>query len=151
MITNCKYLKQKLNKKFECKKQNKIINIKECNNCKFRENKESNKHQIKKRTYKKAKKEKNRYSIIYNDLTKCCVDGCLTPYYNVQVNEVYEGAKRNASIKHGFTTPFCCIHHNGFHNDRSFALYYKRMFQREYERNHSREDFLKIIHVNYLE
>ncbi len=34
---NCIYLKQKLNRTLECKKQNKIINIKECNNCKFKE------------------------------------------------------------------------------------------------------------------
>ncbi len=178
-MTNCKYLKQKLNRKFECKLTKKIINIKECNNCKFRENKESNNHQIKnkthssslkdskkqnysnmrlksnkpllkKRTYKQTKKEKQRYSIIYKDLTKCCVEGCLTPYYNVEKNEVYEGAKRTASIKNGFVSPFCKFHHDQFHNDRSFALYYKRMFQKEYERNHSRKDFLKIIHVNYL-
>lgn len=35
----CTYLKQKLNGKLECKKQKKIINIRECNECKYRENK----------------------------------------------------------------------------------------------------------------
>ncbi len=49
-MTNCKYLKPKINRQLECKKQNKIINIKECNGCKFREDKVSYKHQIKKRT-----------------------------------------------------------------------------------------------------
>lgn len=51
---NCTYLKQKINRTLECKKQkengkNKIINIRECNGCKFREDKISNYHQIKKR------------------------------------------------------------------------------------------------------
>lgn len=49
-MTNCTYLKQKLNRTLECKKQNKIINIRECNGCKYREDKESNKQQIKART-----------------------------------------------------------------------------------------------------
>ena len=37
---NCKYLKIKLNKKFECKKTNRIINLKDCTNCKYKEYKE---------------------------------------------------------------------------------------------------------------
>lgn len=152
MINNkCKYFKQKLNRQLECKKQNKIINIRECNGCKFREDKVSNNHQIKKRTYKQAKKEKERYSIIYNDLSKCCVRGCLTPYYGVEKNEVYEGAKRSASIKYGFVCPLCKNHHNQFHNDRKFALYYKKMFQLEFEKTHSKNEFLDIIHCSYLD
>lgn len=38
-MTNCIYLKQKLNRTLECKKQKKIINIIECNGCKYREDK----------------------------------------------------------------------------------------------------------------
>ncbi len=34
---NCKYLKQKLNKKLECKLNNKIITLKDCSNCKYKE------------------------------------------------------------------------------------------------------------------
>ena len=34
---NCIYLKQKLNRTLECKKKQKIINIKECNSCKYKE------------------------------------------------------------------------------------------------------------------
>lgn len=146
----CTYLKIKMNHSLECKKQKKIINIRECNGCKYREDKISNNYQIKKRTYKQAKKEKNRFSIIYQDLSKCCVEGCLTPYFNVSKNEVYEGSKRSASIKHGFVCSFCEEHHRLFHNDREFALYYKKMFQVEFEKTHSREEFLSIIHCNYL-
>ena len=163
-MANCKYLKQKINRKLECKKQNKIINIRECSSCPLCEwttkvhNKSSStfskkspvKSGLKKRTYKQSKKEKQRYSIIYKDLTKCCVEGCLTPYYNVEKNEVYEGAKRSASIKHGFVCPLCKIHHDQFHNDREFALIYKKMFQRKFEETHSREEFLRIIYCNYL-
>lgn len=126
--SKCTYLKQKFNKTLECKKQKKIINIKECNSCEYKEF--ANSESIKKRTYKQSKKEKNRYSILYNDLSKCCVEGCLTPYYCVEKNEVYEGAKRSASIKYGFVCSFCQIHHDQFHNNREFALLYKKCFKR---------------------
>lgn len=49
-MANCTYLKQKINGKLECKKKKEIINIRECNGCKFREDKVSSKQQIKKRT-----------------------------------------------------------------------------------------------------
>ena len=150
-MANCKYLKQKINRKLECKKQKKIINIRECNRCPLCEwTTKDNNSNIKKRTYKQSKKEKQRYSIIYKDLTRCCVEGCLTPYYCVEKNEVYEGAKRSASIKNGFVCSFCKIHHEQFHNNREFALIYKKMFQRKFEETHSREEFLGIVYCSYL-
>ena len=36
-MSNCKYLKQKLNRKLECKLNNKIITFKDCTNCKYKE------------------------------------------------------------------------------------------------------------------
>lgn len=150
MSNNCKYFKIKMNRTFECKKQNKIINIKECNGCLFKDiNFFDNKKSIKKRTYKQSKKEKERYSIIYKDLTKCCVLGCNSTY-NIAKNEVYEGAKRKTSIINGFVCPFCELHHNQFHHDREFALFYKRLFQIEFEKTHTREEFINLIHYNYL-
>ena len=43
MNNNCIYLKQKINRTLECKKKKKIINIKECNNCKLKEYKKCTK------------------------------------------------------------------------------------------------------------
>jgi len=37
MSNNCKYLKQKLNKKLECKLTKKIITLKDCSNCIYKE------------------------------------------------------------------------------------------------------------------
>lgn len=99
------------------------------------------------RTYKQTKREKERYSIIYKDLTKCAL--CPSKI-GIEKNEVYEGAKRGASIKHGFVIPLCEIHHKKFHNNRKFALSIKRQFQEEFEKTHTREEFLSIIHRNYL-
>lgn len=35
-MNNCNHLKQKLNRTLQCKRTNKIINIRECNNCKYK-------------------------------------------------------------------------------------------------------------------
>lgn len=148
----CIYYKtrKKNNKKekkiyYYCSKQRKEITYIDCKNCPYKEYK-SNNNQIKKRTYKLAKKEKNRYSILYNDLTKCCI--CGNPA--VEINEVYSGAYRQLSIDYGCVISLCHHHHKQFHNDRIFNLYYKSLFQEEFEKTHSREEFLKIFKKNYI-
>lgn len=104
---------------------------------------------IKRRSNKLIQAEKKRYSIIYQDLTKCCVEGCQTPYCGVQKNEVFEGAYRQVSMKHGMVCPLCFLHHKQFHEDREFALYYKRMFQDKFVESHSLEEFIEIFKQNY--
>lgn len=128
MYKNCVYLKQKMNRTLFCKKQNKIINIGNCKSCKFHEFPENRKMvtTIKKRTNKQQKKEKERFSIIYQDLSKCCECECIV---GIEKNEVFEGAYRQTSIKYGAVAPFCFKHHKQFHNDRLFNLKYKIKFQ----------------------
>lgn len=104
---------------------------------------------MKKRTYRQNKKEKERFSIIYNDLSKCCVKGCLTPYYLVEKNEVFEGAFRNRSINYGAVCPFCKNHHDLFHNNILFNLEYKLLFQNEYINKYSLEWFIKTFGQDY--
>lgn len=106
---------------------------------------------MKKKTYKLAKAERNRYSIIYDDLTKCAI---CTSTYNINLHEVYYGSNRQNSIKYGCVIPLCQEHHtgdNGIHNHRNIDMYYKRMFQEEMEKTMSREEFISIFHKNYLQ
>lgn len=147
----CKYykIKRKNNKKekriyYYSSCLRKEINYNECKACFYKGYKSNN--QIKKRTYNLAKKEKNRFSILYNNLDKCCI--CGNPI--VELNEVYEGAYRQLSIDYGMITPFCRIHHNSFHNDRLFNLYYKALFQTEFEKTYSHDLFMKIFKNNYI-
>lgn len=91
--------------------------------------------------------ERKRYSIIYDDLSKCAE--CKNTF-GIEKNEVYEGSKRITSMKNGFVVPLCQSCHRRFHNDRQFALKYKMMFQRAYELDHSREEFINLIHRSYL-
>jgi len=121
---------------------NKIINL-------HNKTKNTVQKSIKKRSYKLAKREKERYSIIYQDLSKCCVNGCLTPNYNVQKNEVFDGAYRQLSIKHGMICPLCDNHHKQFHKDRRFAIKYKIQFEEEFLKNHVKEEWLDIFKIDY--
>lgn len=142
-----------------CKLHNKEVSI-FCNKCPFeikydidKINKSKLKSKtnkpINKKSNKLSKAEKDRFSIIYQDLSKCCVEGCLTPYYKVEKNEVFEGAYRQLSIKHGMVCPFCKNHHDLFHNDRKFALYYKIMFESKFIDLYSYEIYMKIFKIDY--
>lgn len=147
-MNNCKNLKIKLNRQFECKKSKKIITLSECSNCPYKEYNNIKVNPIRNYTKKRAKAEKERFSIIYQDLTKCAV--CGSKQDHIDNNEVYEGAKRGVSMKYGFVIPLCFDCHKRFHNDHEFALIYKKRFQKEFEKTHTREEFLNIIHRNYL-
>jgi len=148
-MNNCINLKIKLNRTLYCKKRKKIITIDDCKLCKYKEYKNIQQKKIKQRTYKQAKKEKNRYSIIYKDMNKCCVEGCATPYYKVESNEVFEGSFRNRSILNGAICPLCKNHHNLFHNNIIFNLEYKLLFQQLYVESKSLEWFIKTFGQDY--
>ena len=149
----CKYYKIKKNNKKEkriyyyCSYQRKEITYSNCKDCPYKQLKSSRKAAIKKCTYKLAKREKERFSIPYDDLTKCCVCGSST---NIELNEVFEGSYRQLSIDYGMVMPLCHLHHKQFHNDRLLALYYKALFQKEFEKTNSHDLFIKIFKKNYI-
>lgn len=92
----------------------------------------------------------DRYSIL-NNLDKCYF--CKKP--RQAIHEVYFGtANRKISIKNGFCVGLCNYHHNmsndGVHFDKAKDLELKQLYQKEYEKTHSREDFIKLIGRSYL-
>lgn len=70
-MSNCKYLKQKLNRKLECKLKDKIITLKDCSNCNYKEYHfpdngkivKSNNHQMSKTIAKHSKNGQNKAKI----------------------------------------------------------------------------------------
>ncbi len=75
---------------------------------------------------------------------------------NIHRHHVYFGnGNRKISEKHGFVVDLCGYHHNqsnnGVHFDRNLDLLVKKHVQREYEKNHSRTEFIKLIGRNYLD
>ena len=91
-----------------------------------------------------------RFSIL-NNLERCYF--CGKPAQCI--HEVYYGtANRRISIQNGFCVGLCHGEHNLYtksvHNDRKMDLELKQLYQKEYEKNHTRDEFIKLIGKSYL-
>ena len=85
---------------------------------------------------------------------KCILTGKTE---GIHMHHVFFGADRKASDKHGFIVPLHWDRHLAAspyrtpHNDRRTDLMLKRYMQSEYEKKHSRAEFLAIIGRDYLQ
>jgi len=135
---------------FYCTLKRETITYDECKSCGDKEYKRYK--PIKKRTYKQTKREKGRYSIIADDLSKCVVCGITT---GINKHEVFYGKNRQNSINYKFIIPLCQKHHtgkNGIHFNNELNLFYKRLCQKKFEEEYgTRNDFIKIFGRNYLD
>lgn len=101
---------------------------------------------MKQKTAKLRKLEKNRYSILTKDLEHCWLCG-KSP---VDIHEIYGGANRKISMKNGFCMPLCRQHHEIITNENTLSIYIKEICQQEFEKTHSRVEFMNLIGKNYL-
>lgn len=149
MSQNCKYLKQKINRKLYCKKIKKEIKISNCSNCIY---KEYNRFPIKGKTINKSKRlaklERNRSSILTDDLDKCFIPGCGK--VKEDLHEIYPGRNRLNSIKYGLVLPLCREHHILIHNDLNTRLIYFKLGQKKFNEVYPELDFVEIFKRNYL-
>lgn len=90
--------------------------------------------------------ERKRFSILTEDLQHCYICGRTKNH----IHEIYEGSKRKASMEYGCCLPVCRACHQKFHNDREFALYYKKIFQKKFAKQYPNIDFISIFYKNYL-
>lgn len=150
-MNKCKYLRQR-QKDYKwygyCTKKGEIVPLfcKGCDDMEFKEQKT-----LKSRTNKQAKKEKERFSIIYPDLTKCCNCGSKI---NLHKHEVFYGKNRQNSIKYGLVIPLCFNHHTGkcgIHCDNELNIFYKKLAQKKWESTYgNRKEFIKIFGRSWL-
>lgn len=155
---NCIYLKQKLNRKLECKKQKKIINIKECNSCKYKKykctefsknsaNGSLKNNELHKKSAKLAKLERNRFSVFTDDLDHCII--CKRK--KEHLHEIFFGANRQKSMQYGFVIPLCTEHHAEMHINKDWQEYWHVMGQEYWEEFiGSREEFIEVFRKSYL-
>ena len=73
----------------------------------------------------------------------------------VEEHHIYFGhGLREKSERHGFKCFLCQYHHRdskgGVHGNRQIDLMLKRVCQEEYEKTHSRQEWMKLIKRNYL-
>lgn len=73
---------------------------------------------------------------------------------NVEMHHVFFGHNRKACDRLGYMIPLCRYHHTGpqgIHFNKGMELFYKRLAQEDFEKTHTREEFMKLIGKNYKE
>lgn len=161
---NCKFLKQKLNQKLECKLTNKIITFKDCKECKEKEYKSNimisnnsipnirksndfpNNRKMVTKSKKLAKMERNRTSILTDDMEHCYICGSKKEH----VHEVCFGKNRLNSIKYGLLIPVCFNCHMKIHNDINLQEEHHKIAQKKFNEVYPDLDFVEIFKRNYL-
>lgn len=160
--SNCKNFKKRTKKYkafFYCSLLKREITFEECSHCKNKNYKEYSKlksnSEIKKRTTKQAKIERDRYSLFTEDMDHCIE--CGLP--GINKHEIFYGSgKRKLSIKYGLVIPLCtCKHHDqvnkhGIHFDTELRdKWHKKgqaMFMKHYGK--TADEFKEIFGRKYL-
>lgn len=81
---------------------------------------------------------------------RCWVCGRVT---GLERHHVLGGPNRKWSEKYGLTVWLCREHHtgtHGVHNDRDLSLQLRQAAQVAFERDHTREEWMRIFGRNYL-
>lgn len=89
--------------------------------------------------------EKNRYSILINDLSRCYL--CGKPKNHL--HEIYFGKNRINSMKYGCVVPLCASCHTKVHSNVELDLKLKKLCQKRFIEVYD-DDFLSIFRKNYI-
>lgn len=164
-MSNCIYLKQKFNHKFECKRNKEEICLKDCSNCPYKEYKKCT-ITVKKTTYKwknaqkspvycakmkqrsnkLAKLEKNRFSLFTDNMNKCY----FCPNKKDHIHEIFCGRNRQNSMKYGLCLPICESCHSTYQNDFLFNEKWHKKGQAMFNKTYPDLNFENIFKKNYL-
>jgi len=101
---------------------------------------------MKQKSSKLAKLERNRKSILTEDLKHCFI--CKQS--PVDIHEIYSAGSRKQSMKYNFCVPLCRHCHQNITLNYNDNLKLKKLCQSKFEENHTREEFMQIIHKSYL-
>ena len=153
----CKNIKIKLNKQIVCKITNEPVDLKKCTKeCKYyipkskrtsfnNKNKQLKRKSLSK-SYKITKLERNRFSIITNNLDVCILCGNKKD----NLHEIFGGRNRSNSMKYGLVIPLCLEHHQKIHKNKELQDFYHRIGQDRFIKHYPDLDFLTIFKKNYL-
>ena len=103
------------------------------------------------------KKRKHKKSILQKKDGTCylCVqEGIYRMWPYLEEHHVFDGPNRIHSEAEGLKVYLCIDHHRGregVHNNISLMRKLQQQAQREYEKTHSRQQFMELIGRNYLE
>ena len=127
---------------FYCKCKNDIISLSDCKNCSdfiLKRNKPINKMSVK---LKKLESQRDK-NLIKTGKCQYCNIYCL----KLDAHEVYGGSNRRRSIENGFVILLC----RKCHSDENIISQLRKTYQKEYEKTHTRADFIKLIGKSYLD
>ena len=159
MNNKCINLKQKLNHKFVCKKTNKEINLKQCNNCNYKKYKkctiksnslcknDKKSTIIHNQSAKLRKLERNRFSLFSKDNDCCIICGSS---YKLTWHEIFDGRNRANSMRYGLCLRICIKCHETLQNDKNFNEIWHKKGQAMFVRTYPDLDFRDIFRKNYL-
>lgn len=99
--------------------------------------------EIKKKSNKLAKLERQRDKNIIK-YGEC--DYCHKKFKHLDPHEVYGGSNRKRSIKYNFVKKLC----RNCHSNEEILKQLKIDTQKEFEKTHTREEFIKRYGKNYL-
>ncbi len=135
---------KKYSKYLYCRKKKRNISYDNCKTCvDFKLNET---YKIRNKSKKLVNAERKRFSILTNNLEVCYVCGKKKDH----IHEIYKGANRQVSIRNGFCVPLCNGCHARTENEIDFLRSLQVECQKTYEKNHTREEFLKLIGRNFL-
>lgn len=88
----------------------------------------------------------------------CEKQGIYRTYKDLQKHHIYGGPNRKISERHGFFVWLCRAHHTGDEEGNHAAVHFNKEnaqilhedCQREFEKTHSREEFMQLIGRSYL-
>lgn len=126
---------------FYCRSLRKEITLEECKQCQNKEFK----------NYKPIKKKSNKLSKIERERDKDLVKKGICEYcgrysWRLDPHEVYGGSNRIRSIKNNFVKKLC----RDCHEDEDIINELRKTVQEQFEKEHTREEFINLIGMSYL-
>lgn len=101
---------------------------------------------MKKYSSKRARLERNRYSVFTNDMDTCFF--CGRP--RVDIHEILYGSNRLNSMKWGYVLPVCRTHHEILHKNHVLTEEWCKKCQLHFQKKYSSKDWLNTFHKNYI-
>lgn len=93
---------------------------------------------------------KHRNSIITNDLEHCFICG----HSHAHIHHIFYGKNRRNADEDGLIIGLCYYHHNGsdegVHFNKPLDRALKELGQAEYEKTHTRQQFITRYNKSYL-
>lgn len=150
VVMKCKYMKPKINKGVWCIYNKERVSRELCSKCNLEDRYNKEEYTVKKKVKNKsiAKLERDRFSILTNDLSKCIVENCRNK--KDHLHEVFPGRNRSNSMRYGCVIPLCEEHHKEIHVNSVLSNHYKVLAQQEFIKVYPYLDFVSIFRRNYL-